>query len=708
MMNPKALNPQGCPAARPVIFFFRKPVLIRILSALSVVAAVFAQDARAQAPTLSNRGTDFWVGYGHHQFMEPGQTNAQEMVLYLSAEQAATVTVTLVTGSATPRVYTYNVPANTTITTDLIAKSGAYDMRLYSPPVSLGGNGGEGIFNRSVHIESNVPIVAYAHIYGSASSGAALLLPTNAWGYSYTSVNSAQSYAANCFSWVYVVAREDSTMVEITPSVATRLGKPAGVPFTVTLSKGQVYQVLGAPESASAKSQMTGTRVRSVVNSLGVSQPIAVFSGSSRTSGEMLCGGSGGGDNDMQQAFPAHAWGTRYLTAPFSTSTAASTFQTNVYKVITRWPNTVVRRNGVVLTPGVDGYYIFASNQPELIEADKPVMVGQFMGGGSCVGSLGDPEMVFLTALDQGITSARFFRNTREGISINYATVIVPDAALASLRIDGGSAFNHVYDHPRLAGYKIVVKSWTAAQASVQIQCDSAFTAITYGLGSVESYGYNVGLLVRNLDAWPTARIQGSAEGTDTVQAGAPFRFVVRSPHRLTGITWQLSGVSGLSPSADATLTNPAAVDSVQINGRMWYTYQTASTYTASVTGSYSVPVRYAFPLLEQSDGQATVAYNFSVAGVATAASNLVADASELTVGPNPVRGALQIRYKGRPGGLLTATLLNSMGRPAGRSHTLSGNTATMDVSGLPAGVYTLLLTDSRSGRTLQRQVVKL
>ncbi|RYZ23110.1 MAG: hypothetical protein EOO16_06240, partial [Chitinophagaceae bacterium] len=635
--------------------------------------------------------------------METG-TNDQDMVLYLSAEQAATVTVTIETGSLNPPVTTYNVPANTTITTTPMPKSGSNDVRLFPIPPGIVVPGVDPCrMHRSIHIQSNVPIVAYAHIYGSASSGATLLLPTSAWGHAYRSLNSFQTYAPNTFSWLYVIAKEDNTVVEITPGAATRYGQTAGQPFTVTLNKGDVYQLMGGPETGSAKAQLTGSSVRSLVNSSGVSHPIAVFSGSSRTTGELSCGGSGGGDNDMQQAFPAHAWGTRYLTAPFSASTAANILQNNVYKIIPRWPNTVVRRNGVVLTPGADGFYIFASNQPELIEADLPILVGQFMGGGStCLGGgVGDPEMVYLTALDQGISSARFFRNNRESITVNYATVIMPASGFASLAINGSTVFDHVYDHTRLPGYKIAVKRWTAAQALVQIQCDSAFTAITYGLGSVESYGYNVGVLVRNLDANAVIRPGGSVAAVDTIQAGAPFRFAVQSPHRLTSITWQLSSVAGLSPSADVTVQNPVPADSMLIHGRRWYSYLTDNAYTAAVAGTYGVPVQYTFPQLENTGQRGNITYNLNVvAGVATAVGGrLQVDAPDVSLSPNPAHDAVNVVLHGRQGGTMTATLLGKLGTPVGRPVTFSGNTVRLEVKDLPAGVYVLVLTDARTGK---------
>jgi hypothetical protein len=125
---------------------------------------------------LSNRGKEFWVGYGHHQFMEPGQNNSQEMVLYFSAEQTANVTVT-VKGRTATQVTNYVVPAGSVIPSAYMPKAGALDCRLYDVPPTFGGNGGEGIFNMSIHIESDVPIVAYSHTFGSASSGATMLMP---------------------------------------------------------------------------------------------------------------------------------------------------------------------------------------------------------------------------------------------------------------------------------------------------------------------------------------------------------------------------------------------------------------------------------------------------------------------------------------------------------------------------------------------------
>ncbi|RYE12013.1 MAG: hypothetical protein EOP51_32295, partial [Sphingobacteriales bacterium] len=294
---------------------------------------------QAGAQNLSNRGTDFWAGFGHHQYMETGNPN-YEMVLYFSAEQAANVTVRI---EGTAWVRNYAVPAGTVIASEYMPKGVAgVDPRLISPNcgfIPVDPCGGEGLFsNKAIHITSDVPIVAYAHIFGDDASGATMLMPVETWGHSYVTLNSRQNYAGNCYSWAYVIAQHDNTVVEITPTQLTRAGKTANVPFTVTLNRGQIYQFMAGPQGGgSAKPELSGSKIKSIANAAGECYPVAVFAGSSRTSNPISCG-SGGGDNDNQQCFPTQAWGKRYLTAPTSRSTIASAFMTNSYKIAVKDP----------------------------------------------------------------------------------------------------------------------------------------------------------------------------------------------------------------------------------------------------------------------------------------------------------------------------------------------------------------------------------
>lgn len=545
-----------------------------------------------QPADSSNRGTRFWVGYGHHQFFSGD--NSQNMVLYLNAQDSSNVTVRI-NGTSWERVY--HIPANKTITTEIIPKAGLNDARLTE----------EGLSDKGISIESDVPIVAYAHIYGSASSGATMLLPVGTYGYEYSTLSSRQYYSTDTYSWFYVIADYDNTKVEITPSVPTLAGKPANTTFTVTLNKGEVYQVLGAmlPGGGSEGYDLSGSRVRSVINEDGKCYPMAVFSGSSRTG--IGCGGDLGssGDNLIQQNFPSQAWGRRYLTAPTSTSGAANSFMTNIYRVLVKDPATVVKVDGMTLTGLINNrFYQFESNVADNIEADQPIMVAQYMSSsGSCANTSGngDPEMIYLSPVEQGIKKVGLYRNTQEAITVNYLTLIIPTGGVSSLLIDGSNTFDHTYPHPNASGYTVVVKRWAAAPAQCTVTSDSAFTAITYGLGSVESYGYNAGTLVKNLNILPSFNnvMNNSGQSNTYTCAKTPFRFSMLIPVKPTSITWKLSQVANLSPKADIVQNNPVPVDSMVSNERKYYRFTIPADYVFSKPGMYEVPILISHPDIE-------------------------------------------------------------------------------------------------------------
>lgn len=571
---------------------------------------------KSSAQNRSNKGKEFWVGYGLHQFMEPGQDNSQEMVLYLSAEQAATVTVSY--GPTYSKTYT--IPAGTVIATDLIQKSGTNDVRLYSPPPLFGGTGGEGVFsNKAIHIVSNVPIVAYAHIYGSASSGATMLMPVETWGYSYISCNSMQNYGANCFSYMFVIAKENNTVVEITPSVLTRNNRPAGVPFTVTLNKGEIYQVVGRITSGSIGNELTGTTVKSVANSNGECFPVAVFSGSSRTAISCTVNGSGSGDNIIQQIFGYETWGKRYLTAPNSPDNDPAGKLTNLYRVVVKDPTTVVKRNGVILT-GLqrNSFYEYTSNTGDYIESDKPVLVAQYMSSsGSCGNNgLGDPEMVYISPIEQAIKYVGFYRNTMENISVNYLTLIIPNGGIPSLRIDGSNTFDHVYAHPNMPGYSVVVKRWGRTVGQSIASSDSAFVGTVYGLGSVESYAYNAGTLVNNLNA--IGEIHNEYDITksanDFTCTNTPVELSILMAYEPTKMVWKLSSLAGvMTPAADITVTSPVSKGVVTVKGIPYYKYSLPGAYKFNAKGAYDIIVMSTHPKIENCNNTEQVGYTLTV-----------------------------------------------------------------------------------------------
>lgn len=576
----------------------------------------------------SNRGKRFWVGYGHHYGFS---SNSQDMALYLSAEDSANVTVKV---NGTNWVRTYAIPANTVRVSDLMPTSGLVDARLTD----------EGLFNKGISIESDVPIVAYAHISDGANSGAGMLLPTGVYGYEYRSLNSRQYYptgGAGSYSWMFVIADHDSTLVEITPSVTTKGGRPAGVPFQVYLKRGEVYNVMGTQATGGQGTDLSGSTIKSIPNASGKCYPIAVFSGSSRTA---ICNTTNG-DNMIQQVFPASAWGTKYLTFATANSASNTNYNSNGWRVMVKDPATVVKRNGVTLDPATlvvpGNYYEFfvgnntGANTASYIEADQPVMVAQYMlstSGTGCSGvpaptGNGDPEMIYISPIEQGIKKARFYNTNNNSITSNYVNVILPTAALPSLQIDGGTTFTDVFAHPNLAGYTCVRQNFPGTAAQHYITCDSAFTAITYGLGSVESYGYNAGTLVKNLSAVPSFNNVFNTTGVNTYTCkGTPFRLSLQISVKPTQLVWQLSQVNNVTPNTNVTQVNPVPTDSVTVNGKKFYIYTLAQQYTFSQVGTYNVPITIFHPSIEGCGGSIEISLPVTV--IAAPVSNFTTNFS--------------------------------------------------------------------------------
>ncbi|RYY49074.1 MAG: hypothetical protein EOO06_08335, partial [Chitinophagaceae bacterium] len=350
------------------------------------------------AQNFSNKGKDFWVAYGYHQVMT--SNNAQNMVLYFATDQVTTVTVSI---PGTGYTITYpNIPANTVFTSNPLPKAGAQDARLLNESTAPE--------NKGIHIVADRPIVAYAHIYNSSVSGASILFPTNTLGKEYYSINYdniSNSNGSNC--WFYVIACDPgTTTVEIIPSAAT-ITHAAGVPFTITLTQGQVYnfmgQLTGGGGGFFTGVDLTGTKIRSIASASGSCKRIAVYSGSGRIS--LTCDGSAASsDNYMVQALPKSAWGKKFLTTP------TGGLPYNVFRVCVSDPTAVVLLNGAPITYPLESsffYEIPATNQPLKIESDKPITVAQYITsaqscGNTGTGNLGDPEVIYLSPVEQNIS----------------------------------------------------------------------------------------------------------------------------------------------------------------------------------------------------------------------------------------------------------------------------------------------------------------
>lgn len=570
--------------------------VIYILLLLTCTLSSYGQDK-------SNRGREFWLAYGNnYKFQYEAPLNDQDLAIYISTEAAATVTVSI---NGTGFSQTLNIPANTVDASVIVPKSGPNDARILT----------DGFSNKGIHILSDVPVAVYAHMYGPLVSGATMLMPVETYGYSYYSVNyyqtTSQSSPNGWFSWAHVIASEDNTRIEITPSDTTKEGWLPGTVNVVNLNKGEVYNIFGKAifdgNAANASKDMTGSKFVSIVGSDGRCHPMAVFSGSS---GIRLCRGDGG-EYMHQQVFPSQAWGTRYLTYHTVNNTTTNITETNrnYYRVCVSDPTAVVRRNGIVLTGLIKNFFYeyLDSTGGDYITSDKPILVSQYTPNkNQCWNfpttspappSYGDPEMFYLSPIEQGQKSVLFYVSRKSTIDYVYANIHLPTNAVPSLRVDGAVVpAAQIIPHPNFPSYSVALVRFIGPAAQHRIIADSAFNATVYGLGNYESYGYNVGTLINNLNNYTAIANVNNANGQiDTFTCpNTPFRFSVQLAFPATSINWKISQVAGIVPQTGDVIDNaPVPTQTLLINGRTYYEYTLAAPYSFLTTGTYYLPYSY-------------------------------------------------------------------------------------------------------------------
>lgn len=515
------------------------------------------------------------------------------LLLYVCAsDRPADVVVTIRSNQVTT-VNKYHVVANSTLSLPQI------DWRTLMMP-GFPPDRKDTVYRRSVSIHSSVPVEAYANYAIGQGSGATRLLPARQWGYEYTSLEGAYGSYNN---YLCVVAAYDQTRVAITSVLPTADGHPAGQPYQITLNKGQVYQLRLYPPDMTSTS-LTGTFIRAVPNSTGVTYPVGVYNGYTSIGLRAAPGLTGSGDFEVEQLVPDCNRGMQFITGPFSATVAAdgSVPDYAMYRVLKTDPATEVKRNGVVVPAAsfTNGYYEFVSDKAEWIEASKPVMVAQVMlsadetsyprKGGR------DGEIIFLTPIDKASTRTTLYLPRAAGQEYNFVTLCVPSAALATLRINGSNSYDYTYTHPEKTDYSVVVKRWNAPAGHCDIQCSQPFTGIAYSLPDrddiAESIGYDIAPLFRpEGDAAITGKYDKGVM-RDAICAGDTFRLQLKTEYLPQILEWKLNGHPGLMPAtADKVFNNPVPDSTVIKEGHTFYYFNLTGDFYFEKGGDYAIPV---------------------------------------------------------------------------------------------------------------------
>lgn len=637
---------------------------------------------KTSAQNFSNKGTEFWLAYPAHI-----DGNSSRMALYISSTTSTSGTVFLA-GRSIPFSVTANRATVVQIAPDIY------------PVLNSQDEGTE--VGKGIRITSASPVVVYAHILNMARSGSTLLFPVNTLGRDYI-VSSFNSVSGNgpppsvtngsvSGSQFTIVAVEDNTTIEITPSVPDVLfRRTPGVPYTIQLNRGDVYQFRTTFER-----DVTGSRIRSLATATSSCKPLAVFSGSSWSafgcpgvsSSSSNCNASGG-DNLFQQMIPKSAWGKEYVTAPF----ADRPF--DIYRILVDDPSTTVTVNGIVLPSSAlinNTYYQFSGAVPNVITASRPIIVVQYMVSQNCdprnnnasvncdvfsgiVNYPGDPEMIILNSIEQTINdvtvvSARSdLTPPNTNITRHYFTIIMKTSATGSLLIDGSrpqGAFIPIGN----SGYSYLHENVTAStqlNPSHRIQADSGFVALAYGLGAVESYGYNAGTNIIDLYQYITVRNQYATVNIPVACKNSPFIMSITLPYIPQEMKWEIANYPNVQ------INNPIPDSSFIVNGRTIYEFRLPTPYVYTQIGTYPIKVTANNPTPDGCSGIQVIDFDLQVFDPP------VADFSWPAV---PASGCTDST-------IVFTTNNNTGGRPIIRHHWDFGDGTTSTLNN-PSKVYTI------------------
>lgn len=407
------------------------------------------------------KGTEFWAG-----FMKNAINTTESLRLYISSEYNTTGTISINQGG-----YTQNFTVAANQTTEIFI------------PQSIAINDiNQSILDRGIQITTQDEVSVSCANYVDNTVDETQITSMDGLGTAYRILayrGYAEPFVGAHSSEFLIVASEDNTIIQITPSMNTMGGNPANVPFNITLQKGQSYLVQGS----SSVIDFTGT---TIVGLNGDCRPFAVFEGAQMTWVPNSCAT---GDHLFTQCKPITQWSKEYLVAPLKD------FSSFLIRVLANVDNTIVTVNGTdVATINAGEYFEQSYSTALCVNSNNAIAVNQYMKGSYCNGDLGDPSMTTVNGKSQLIDSVVFNVKDLPDFSIYKLNIISENSFLGQIELDGlpidNSQFVPFSDCSYYAYAQIdvtpgthVLNSTNGVQAYVY----------GYGPGNYESYLYSLG-----------------------------------------------------------------------------------------------------------------------------------------------------------------------------------------------------------------------
>lgn len=409
----------------------------------TAVALASSLACSASYAALDNKGTEFIL-----PFLPNYGGTATVIQLHLTAETATDVLVE----------YPVNAP---TFTTTVGVTPG--NITIVNIPLTADNWTSGAIANNAVRATADEEFVAYSVNLQPYTSDAALGLPVDVLNTNY--IVASYPPLSGYGSQMAVYAAYDNTTVTITQSVTTA-GRTAGVPYSMTLNRGQAYYIESS--GSGTAHDLSGTIIEA-------SRPVGLVNGVECVN---IPNATAYCDHVYEIAQPTQTWGNSVLVANLPNRAGS------LYRIYASQDDTMVTADGVLLGTLDRGQFLDTGVIPgdHQYVGDKPIYVVQYMPGSQYPGSggIGDPAMGNMIPFAQYQNAYTFSTVGGAQFVQHYLTIIADSRDAGTLVLDGSPVPAADFTAIGSSGYSV---------ARVRLNEGVHTTSSTHGHGiTVEGY----------------------------------------------------------------------------------------------------------------------------------------------------------------------------------------------------------------------------
>ena len=424
----------------------------------------------------STQGKEFWLSFMHNGFKDHSSGGWVINQVLISAKRDCSGTVS---NPLSGWSQSFTISANGIATVEIPEEQGYHDNTQH-----------ERIYEKGIKVTASDTVSVYCTNIAYVSFDASCVLPVESLGDEYIIQCCEQSNHGSYNPYVWnnettafvIVATEDNTDIDITPTVNTLGGHAANQTFTITMHAGETYH-LRSDRITSDPIDLSGTRIRA-----RNCKRIAVFNGNTLTCVPADVGN--GYDHVFEQAMPLSSWGRNFIV------TTSKNRMRDFIKVTSSADGNIVTKNGVALDTLMAGrscYFPMPESEGSCyLQTSQPSAV--YLYQTSHDDTQGDPSMVWIAPVEQRISDVTFSTFDHPDINIltHCVNIIVKTSDIGNVLFDG-ALLPHSIFHLVNGNTEFCYTRMDISHGVHRISCKNGFNAHVYGFGDAKGYAYMAG-----------------------------------------------------------------------------------------------------------------------------------------------------------------------------------------------------------------------